>query len=277
MAGGWPKGEAEAGAKPPAGGSAGPADENGPAPGLAGDSTLPKEKGLPAAPPPEGAAGIENGDAAAAGAVLAGAFPFAPLNAGATAANGLIGKGVEGEPAGVSAGGGCAAIWKGEGWAAPPAGGRAMPKGEAGAPKPAALPLAMAGAAPFPCPSRALAMRPGSLAAGSGTVRGSCGETGVWNNAGQTRYSSNTGSAGWPPRSAFSSSAGGSARGCSTGSAPARTSSGGSWPITSPTVSGVLVEAVPATLKGDIPMDELIGGAATASGVAVLNRGLPPI
>ncbi len=96
-------------------------------------------------------------------------------------------------------------------------------------------------------------------------MRGSWGETGVWNRAGQTRYSSKTGRAGCPPRSAFSSSAGGSDSGCSNGSAPVRTNSGGNWPITSPTVRGVLVAAVPAMLKGDMPCDELIGGATTAS------------
>lgn len=42
----------------------------------------------------------------------------------------------------------------------------------------------------------------GSLCGGSGTVRVSCGEMGVWNSAGHTRYTSKSGSAACPPLSA---------------------------------------------------------------------------
>lgn len=165
----------------------------GEAPPGAADSTFPKENGLPAGGAPAAGAGIANGE----GAVLAGAgvciangeagaaagpgaaLPLEPLNPGATAANGLIGKAVEEAAAGGSAAG--RAIWKGEGACAGlPAtegAGATMPKGDAGVAKAAELPPG--GAMPFPCPSRAFAIRLGSLAAGSGTVRGSCGETGV--------------------------------------------------------------------------------------------------
>lgn len=47
--------------------------------------------------------------------------------------------------------------------------------------------------------------------------------------------------------------------------------------MTSPTVSGALVGVAPMTLKGDIPVAELIGGAAIGSLPAVLKSGLPPI
>lgn len=55
-----------------------------------------------------------------------------------------------------------------------------------------------------------------------------------------------------------------------------RTTSAGSWWITSPTVSGEFVGVAPMTLKGDIPAAELIGGAAIGSLPAVLKSGLPP-
>lgn len=120
-------------------------------------------------------------------------------------------------------------------------------------------------------------IKPGSFAAGNGTSLGSWGEMGIWKSAGQTRYNSNTGSAACPLRRAFSSSAGGRDNGCSAGRAPARTTSGGSWSITSPTVSGALVGVAPAMANGEIPEDELIGGAEIGSLPAVLKRGLPPI
>lgn len=47
--------------------------------------------------------------------------------------------------------------------------------------------------------------------------------------------------------------------------------------ITSPTVRGAFVGVAPATLNGDIPIAELIGGALIDSLPAVLNSGLPPI
>lgn len=153
-------------------------------------------------------------------------------------------------------------IWKG------------VPKGDAGWPNENDDAAAGAGAAP--CPSRACAIKPGSFAAGSATMRGSCGEIGTWKSAGQTLYSSKTGSAACPLRRAFSSRAGGRESGCSGGSAPIRTTSAGSWLITSPTVSGEFVGVAPMTLNGDIPVAELIGGAAIASLPAVLKSGLPP-
>lgn len=64
--------------------------------------------------------------------------------------------------------------------------------------------------------------------------------------------------------------------GCSGGSAPARTMSGGNCPITSPTVSGRFVGGLPAWLKGDKPVGALIGGASTDSLPAILNNGAPP-
>ena len=56
-----------------------------------------------------------------------------------------------------------------------PTEGGIMPKGEAGA---ACISVE---------PDCVAAIRRGSFDAGSGTMRGSCGEMGVWNSAGQTR------------------------------------------------------------------------------------------
>ena len=46
---------------------------------------------------------------------------------------------------------------------------------------------AAAGVGAAALPSRACAISPGSFDAGSATRRGSCGEIGTWNSAGQTR------------------------------------------------------------------------------------------
>lgn len=47
--------------------------------------------------------------------------------------------------------------------------------------------------------------------------------------------------------------------------------------ITSPTVSGMLVEAADAMPKGERPLGALIGGASIDSPEAVRNRGEPAI
>lgn len=225
--------------------------------GLGSGASCLTAKGLDAG---ASAAGLmENGEGAAA----AGSWAAKP---GEAAAKGLIGNACACD-APASAWG---AIWKGEtagagdaGWPNEKGDGEEGDGGDAGS------------AAPIP--SRACAINPGSLAAGNGTSRGSWGEMGTWKSAGQTRYNSKIGSAACPLRRAFSTRAGGRDKGCSAGRAPARTTSGGSWLITSPTVSGAFVGVAPAMLKGDMPIVELIGGAAIGSLPAVLKSGLPPI
>jgi len=138
-------------------------------------------KGEPPAPPPS-----EKGEAAAAagccgcGAAAKGDAGDGALAAeakpGDTAAKGLIGNACALDALAAPC---CGAIWNGEGAGAGAAAVIENGEGDDDA--------ACAGAGAAPCPPRAWAINPGSLAAGSGTKRGSCGEIGTWNNAGQTR------------------------------------------------------------------------------------------
>lgn len=87
------------------------------------------------------------------------------------------------------------------------------------------------GSGATPCGRRALvwlAIMLGSLPRGSCTIRGSWGDTGPWNSAGQARNTSNNGTASWPLEMADSRASGAIEMGWS-GIAPfARATSGGS-------------------------------------------------
>ena len=64
---------------------------------------------------------------------------------------------------------------------------------------------------PGPAPT---GMRLAILCGGKGTVRASCGEMGVWNRAGHTRYTSKSGMAACPPFRALNNASSESWSGC---------------------------------------------------------------